>query len=156
MLKKLQNSIYVKQDSLTKTFVNYLQLFNPLVPASMHRTNIFNTSHAGGLGALQFVNAFIITIIIIIVRYELGIDRSVLTSSNSLFKGLPSRLRSFRLYFSIIFGILLFSLLVTCRRQFDLYLLRFSTGSTFNSSKISSFLLWSRRVYPSVLLKVSP
>jgi hypothetical protein len=43
MLKNLQNNIlvyiYVKQDHLTNTFVNYLQLFNPLVPASMHLTN---------------------------------------------------------------------------------------------------------------------
>jgi hypothetical protein len=31
-----------------------------------------------------------------------------------------------------------------CSGQFDLYVLRFSsTGSTFNSSKISSFILWS-------------
>ena len=74
----------------------------------------------------------------------------------SRFKGLPICLRPFRLYFSIIFGILLFSVLVTCRRQFDLYLLRYSsTGSTFNSSKISSFLLWSRRAYLAVLLKAS-
>ena len=40
----------------------------------------------------------------------------------------------------------------TCHSQFDLYLLLFSSaGSNFNSSKISSFLLWSRRVLPNVL-----
>jgi len=32
-------------------------------------------------------------IIIIIIRHELGLDRPVSASSNSLFKGLPSRLR---------------------------------------------------------------
>ena len=42
--------------------------------------------------------------------------------------------------------------LVTCRCQSDLYLLSFSlTGSTFNSSKISSLLLWPKSVYPAVL-----
>jgi len=45
---------------------------------------------------------------IIIIRHELGIDKPVLASSNSLFKGHPSRLRPFGLQFSIIFGILLF------------------------------------------------
>ena len=47
-----------------------------------------------------------------------------------------------------------FFILVTCRRQCHLYLLIFSsTGSNFNSSRISSFLLWSKRVYPAILLK---
>jgi len=41
-----------------------------------------------------------------------------------------------------------------CHSQFDLYLLSFlSTGYTFYFSKISSFLLWSERVPPAVLLK---
>jgi len=49
------------------------------------------------------------------------------------------------------FGILLF-ILVTCRSEFDLLLLSFAAnGFTFNPSKICSFLLWSRRVYPAVL-----
>jgi len=39
---------------------------------------------------------FIIGIIIIIIRYELGLNRPVWASSNSLFEGLPSRLRPFR------------------------------------------------------------
>jgi hypothetical protein len=57
----------------------------------------------------------LIVIIIIIIRHELGINRLVSTSSNSLCKGLPSRLRSFGLHFSIIFGILLLFVLVMCR-----------------------------------------
>jgi hypothetical protein len=89
----------------------------------------------------------------VFVLHELGLDRSVSASSNSFFKVLPSRLHSFGLQFSTIFGILLFSL-VTCRSQFDLCLLRFrSTASTVNSSKIFSFLSLSKRVYPAVILK---
>jgi hypothetical protein len=65
-----------------------------------------------------------------------------LFNSICCFKGLPRRLRLFVLYFSIIFGILLLIILVTCRSEFDLYLLSFwSTGSTFSSSRIPSFLL---------------
>jgi len=80
--------------------------------------------------------------VIIIIRRELGLDRPVSASPNSLFKGLPSRLRPFGIQFRIISGILLF-VLVTCCSQFDLHLLSFSSnGSTFNSSKFSSFLLW--------------
>jgi hypothetical protein len=43
----------------------------------------------------------------IIIRHELSLDRPVSASSNSLFKGLPSRLRQFGLKFGIIFDILL-------------------------------------------------
>ena len=87
-------------------------------------------------------NYIIIIIIIIILRHQLGLDRPVSASSNSLFKGLPSRLRPFGLsYFSIIFDILLLSILFASRNQFDLYLLSFSSaGSTFNSSSISTFI----------------
>ena len=55
-------------------------------------------------------------------------DRPVSTSSNILFDGLPSLLRPFGPQFSILFVILLLLLfiLVTCRSQFDLYLLSFS------------------------------
>ena len=42
-----------------------------------------------------------------IIRHELSLDRPVSASSNSLFKGHPSRLRQFGLQFSIISGILL-------------------------------------------------
>jgi hypothetical protein len=61
----------------------------------------------------------------VIICRELGLDRPGSASSNSLFKGLPSRLR---LSFS-------------------------SNVSTFNSSKFSSFLLWSKMVQPAALLK---
>ena len=55
---------------------------------------------------------------------------------------------------ALFFHILLLFILITRHSQFDLYHHRFSsTVSTFNSRKISSFLLWSRRVYPAVLLK---
>jgi hypothetical protein len=64
-------------------------------------------------------------IIIIIIRHGSNLDRHVAASSNSLFKGLPSRLHPFGLYFSIIFVILLLFVLVTCRKQFDLCLLGF-------------------------------
>ena len=67
-----------------------------------------------------------------------------------LIKGLLSNLRTFGLQFGIVFGILF--ILVACHSEFDLYLCSFlSAGSTFNSSKNSSFLLWSERVYPAVL-----
>jgi hypothetical protein len=82
-----------------------------------------------------------IIIIIIIIGHQLGRDRPLSLSSNSLIKGVPSRLRPFGLQFSIIFGIILPFILVTCRSRFDLYPLSFSlTVSTFNLSKISSFL----------------
>ena len=81
-------------------------------------------------------------IIIIVIRHELGLDRPVSASSNSLVKGLPSRLRPFAKKFNIIFVVLFLFILFTCRSQFDLYLLSFSsTGSAFSSSKTSSFLL---------------
>jgi len=81
-----------------------------------------------------------------ILYHQLGLHKPASACSNNLFNDLPSRLRRFVLYFSIIFGILLLSSLVTCRSQFDLYLLSSSsTGSTLNSSKISSLLLWRRR-----------
>jgi hypothetical protein len=84
----------------------------------------------------------IIIIIIIIIRNQLDLKRPVSPSSSSLFKGLPSRLRPFGLQFSIIVGILFLFILVIRLSRFDLYLPSFSTtGFTFNSSKISSFLL---------------
>jgi hypothetical protein len=41
------------------------------------------------------IKKYIIIIIIIIIRHQLFLDRPVSASSNSLFKGLPSRLRPF-------------------------------------------------------------
>ena len=58
------------------------------------------------------------------------------------------------LEFSTIFGILLSFILLTWCSQFYWYLLSFSSNCcTFNSSKISSLLLWSKRVHPAVCLK---
>ena len=89
--------------------------------------------------------------IIVIICQELVLNRPVSASSNSLFKGLPCRLRLFGLKFNITFCVLLFFIRVTCRSQFDLCLLSFrSTGSTFSSSKMSSFLLRSRRLFLAV------
>ena len=91
------------------------------------------TKHRLSLTGLS-VSSFII---IIIIRQQLGLDRPVSTSPNSLFTGLPSRLRPFGIHFSIILAILLLLILATCS-QSDLYLLSFlSAGSAFNSSKIS-------------------
>jgi hypothetical protein len=65
-------------------------------------------------------------IIIVINRQELRLDRPDSTSSNNLFKGLPNRLRPLRLSFSIIFGTLLFFILITRHSQFDLTKCQFS------------------------------
>jgi hypothetical protein len=82
---------------------------------------------------------------------NIKLDRPVSTSSNRLFEGFPSRLRPFGLEFSIILGVRLLFILVTCRSLFDLYLFSFSSaGCSLSSSKISSFLLWSK-VYLAVL-----
>jgi len=99
-------------------------------------------------------NPIRIIIIIILIRHELGLDRPVSVSSDSLFKGHPSRLRPFDVQCSVIFGIILLFVPVKCHCQFDLYLLSFSSaGSTCSFSQISSLLLWSKRVCPAVLLQ---
>lgn len=91
-------------------------------------------------------NARVIIVIIIITRHELDLERPVQASSNSLFKGLASRLRPFGLKLSIIFAILQLFILVTRHNQFYLHLPSFlSTGSNFNFSKISSLRLWSKK-----------
>ena len=93
-----------------------------------------------------------INIIIIIISQELGLNRPVSASSDNLLKGLPSR------FFHLV-HISALRLLSCCsffvyRNKFDVHRLRFSSsGSTFNYSKIASFLLWSKIVYPSMLLK---
>jgi len=77
-------------------------------------------------------------IIIIIIRHELGLDRPISASTNSLFKRLPIGLRPFGLKFSIIFGILLLFILITCRSQLDLFQLSCSSaGSNLISSRSS-------------------
>jgi len=74
----------------------------------------------------------LLIIIIIIIRHQLGLDKPFSASSNSLFNGLASRFR-FSPQFSIIFGILLLFILVTCSSQLDLCLRRSSSkGSIFN------------------------
>jgi hypothetical protein len=89
------------------------------------------------------------------MRHELGIDRPVPPSSKSLFKGLPIRLRPFGLKYSNTFFIVFLFILLTCRRQSDLYLLCFlSAGSNFNCSTISSLLFWSKSVYRLLFLKI--
>jgi hypothetical protein len=60
--------------------------------------------------------------IITIICHQLGPNSPAWPSCNSLFKGLPSRLRPFGLKSSIIFGILLLYILGTCRSQFGFYL----------------------------------
>ena len=83
---------------------------------------------------------------IFVIHLELGLSRPLLASSNILFRGLPSCLYPFVLYFSIIFGIFLLFILVACRSQFDLYLLSFSSvGSILN---FISFVV--SRFYPFV------
>jgi hypothetical protein len=83
----------------------------------------------------------IIVNIIMINRHELSLDGYVPASSNSLLNGLPNRLRPFGLQFNIIFGTLLFFILVTFRGQFDLCLLSFSSADYASDfSEISSFL----------------
>ena len=96
----------------------------------------------------------IIIITAIINRHESDLEGPVSATSDSLFKGLPSRLRPFVPYFSIIFAIPLLFVLVTRRGQFDLYLLRLlPTSSTFNACKISSFFLLSKNVFSADLLE---
>ena len=52
---------------------------------------------AGWASGLYFGLIIIIIIIIIVILHDLGLDRPVSTSSNSLFKDLPSRLRPYDL-----------------------------------------------------------
>jgi hypothetical protein len=89
-------------------------------------------------------------------HHPLPVDRSVAALSKSHCNSLPSlpriedQMDESDLQFSIIFAILLFFILVTCRSQIYLYLLILSsTGCTFISSKTSSFLLWSKRATDS-------
>jgi hypothetical protein len=79
----------------------------------------------------------------IIISHKLGVDKpvSALPNTRSLFRSLPKMSLSIRLETQHYFGIRLFVIWIF-RSQFDLYIPSFwSNGSTFNSSKISSFLL---------------
>jgi hypothetical protein len=74
--------------------------------------------------------------------------------SSSLVSGLPGRRLPFGWQFRSCFGSLLSSILWTCWNHLCLYVHNLSSeGVTWSSSKISSFLLWSRRVYPAVRCK---
>jgi len=97
---------------------------------------------------IRFINR---NIIIVIIRYQSGLDRPVFTLQSS-FK--PS---SF--IWSIIQHFILHPVVVhscPCHSEFDLYLLSFSsTGSTFNFSRISSFLLWSKKEYLKMFTSIN-
>ena len=81
-----------------------------------------------------------------IIPHELGFDRPLSASFNSLFKGLRV------VYVHLVYNSTLF---LACRSQLDLYFLSFSSaGSTFNTSKISSVLLWPKRFPAAVLKKI--
>jgi hypothetical protein len=72
------------------------------------------------------------------------------------YKGPESHLCPFGLYFKLTFSILLLFIPVTCSSQSDMYFLSFlSASSTFNSTKISSFLLWSNLVNSLFFWKIS-
>jgi len=72
--------------------------------------------------SLHLVNSYFGLLIMIIIRHQLSLDDPVSASYNCLFKGLPSRLHPL----SNISVILFLFLLVTCRSEFDLYLISFS------------------------------
>ena len=117
----------------------------------MYRTK---AKYCQGLQPISHHHLQHIIIITIISFTCYGLNRPVSASSNSLYKGLPRRLRPYGLQFSIIFYILLLFILVTCRSQSDLYLLSFSSaGSAFKSSNNFPYSLWSKRVHPAVLRK---
>jgi len=100
----------------------YLATFWPSELKRMHRFR-------------QKCNFFLINIVIIC--HELGLNRPVSASSDSLFQGLPSCLRRLCLQFRITFGIHFLFILVICSR-FDLYPPSFSSSaSALNSSRIS-------------------
>ena len=97
----------------------------------------------------------IIVTVIIIVRHQSSLDRPVSTSSNSLFKGLPSRLRPFGLQFSIICVTLLLFILVRCRSKFHLLSSYFPVSwFCFQLFAISSSILWSKTVYRLFFWKI--
>jgi hypothetical protein len=98
------------------------------------------------------LTAVTIIIIIIIIRQELGLDRPVSASSNSLFEGLPSRLRPFGLQLSITLGILFLFILVTCRSPYDCTF-RVSRQVVLLSALPKFLHLWSKIVYPDVIKK---
>jgi len=102
------------------------------------------------------VSRTIITIIVVTIRHQSGLNRLVSASTNSLFEGFRSHLRPFCLQFSIILGVLLLFILVSCRNQFYFHLFSFSSTSFISdASKISSILLWSKSVHRLFFCKPS-
>ena len=93
-------------------------------------------------------------IIMIITRHQLGLDRPVSASSNSLFKGLPIRLSPFGTEIIIISDILLLLYLlnvvasVICIFLVSRQLVRLPVLPNFFSS-----ILWSNKVYRAVPMK---
>ena len=96
-----------------------------------------------------------IKIRICIICHYFGPDRSVTTYSNSTFKGHSTRLRPFSLQFSIIFvhPVAVYSSYMSQPNLFISSQFQ-STDSTCNSSKISSFLLRSKRGVPAIYINI--
>lgn len=89
-----------------------------------------------------------VNLFIIIILQELGLDRPLYASSNSPFE--RSSISSSSMQSIIVHFLFCILLLIPlgCHSQSYIYLLRLSlTGFTFNSSKVSSHFLWSKRVY---------
>ena len=79
-----------------RSFIYFLFYLSPeIIVQEGERVFMILTSNAVLLGVVTVTPLMEGTTIIIIIRHELGLDRPVVASSNSLFKGLPSRLRPF-------------------------------------------------------------
>ena len=89
---------------------------------------------------------------IIIIRHDLRLDRLVPASSYSLLKGPPSHHRPF-FYNAALFLTSCCSFLLYVEASWLLLFSFAANGFTFNTYKICSFLLWSRRVCQAFLLK---
>jgi hypothetical protein len=114
-----------------------------------------NMSHQTG-AAVKMWTYYFIFISIITIHHELGLSSPVSVSSNSLFRGLPSRLCAFDLQVSIIFGILLLIILVTCCSQFDLYLRSFLVNWFYFQLFQTSFIPFVvKSVYPVFFWQIS-
>jgi hypothetical protein len=103
-----------------------------------------------------FKYIIIIIIIIFIIRHQLGLDRPDSASSSSLFQDLSNRLRPLGLQYSITSGIRLLSILATVHVVANLVCIFLVSRQLVPLSTLPKFLhsfLWSKTVYPSVLLK---
>ena len=119
--------------------------------AVKHFVQVINILSTQQSSVVHFSNRTTNECIIIIIRHMLGLNRL-------FWSRIIVYLEVFQFVFIWLmiqhhFSILFLFILIICCSQFDLYLLSFlSTGWNFSSSK-SSFLLWSKSVYPIVLLK---